>query len=164
MFAGGLMGAGFGKGNPERIPIAESDFIYAVIGEELGFIGCLLVVVFYLIFFHQGYRIAFKTKDYFGSLLAAGLVSVLACQTLLNIGGVTKSIPMTGIPLPLISHGGSNLVTVFLGLGLLLSISENQGMSVAKKSPKPKASKRSGTAKKTAPKKTTPARRKPKSR
>ena len=164
MFAGGLMGAGFGKGNPERIPIAESDFIYAVIGEELGFIGCLLVVVFYLIFFHQGYRIAFKTKDYFGSLLAAGLVSVLACQTLLNIGGVTKSIPMTGIPLPLISHGGSNLVTVFLGLGLLLSISENQGMSMAKKPAKSKTTKRSGTTKKAAPKKTNPTRRKPKSR
>lgn len=159
MFAGGFLGAGFGKGNPERIPIAESDFIYAVIGEELGFVGCLLVVVFYLIFFHQGYRIAFKTKDYFGSLLAAGLVSVLACQTLLNIGGVTKSIPMTGIPLPLISHGGSNLVTVFLGLGLLLSISENQGMTANKN-----ASKRSGTAKKSAPKKTNAKGRKTKPR
>ena len=164
MFAGGFLGAGFGKGNPERIPIAESDFIYAVIGEELGFFGCLLVVVFYLIFFHQGFRIAFKTKDYFGSLLAAGLVSVLACQTLLNIGGVTKSIPMTGIPLPLISHGGSNLVTVFLGLGLLLSISENHGMNVVKKAPKAKTSKRSGTANKSAPKKVNAKGRKPKPR
>ncbi len=163
MFAGGLLGAGFGKGNPERIPIAESDFIYAVIGEELGYIGCLIVVVFYLIFFHQGFRIAFKTKDYFGSLLAAGLVSVLACQTLLNIGGVTKSIPMTGIPLPLISHGGSNLVTVFLGLGLLLSISENQGMSLNKKSPKKKTAKRSGSSKKAAAKKSITAKRKSKS-
>ena len=133
-------------------------------GMRSGFVGCLLVVVFYLIFFHQGYRIAFKTKDYFGSLLAAGLVSVLACQTLLNIGGVTKSIPMTGIPLPLISHGGSNLVTVFLGLGLLLSISENQGMTTAKKAPKPKTSKRGGTAKKSAPKKTSAKGRKTKPR
>ncbi|MDG1890445.1 MAG: FtsW/RodA/SpoVE family cell cycle protein [Verrucomicrobiota bacterium] len=131
MFAGGLFGAGFGKGNPERIPIAESDFMYAVIGEELGFAGCMLVVLFYLIFFHQGFRIAHHTKDYFGSLLAAGVVSTLACQTLLNIGGVTKSIPLTGVPLPLISHGGSSLVTVFLGLGLLLSISENRGKGIS---------------------------------
>ena len=160
MFAGGFLGAGFGKGNPERIPIAESDFMYAVIGEELGFVGCLLVIVFYLIFFHQGYRIAFKTKDYFGSLLAAGIVSVLACQTLLNIGGVTKSLPMTGIPLPLISHGGSNLVTVFLGLGILLSISENQGMKAAKKETRPKPSKRGPATKKNALKKTSSKRQK----
>lgn len=161
MFAGGMFGAGFGKGNPERIPIAESDFIYAVIGEELGFVGCILVVVFYLVFFRQGFRIAHQTKDYFGSLLAAGLVSIFACQTLLNIGGVTKSIPMTGIPLPLISHGGSNLVTVFLGLGLLLSISENQGKPInkpaASKSPA-KSSARKSTPKKSGSKKRSPKR------
>jgi cell division protein FtsW (lipid II flippase) len=127
MFAGGMLGAGFGMGNPERIPIAESDFIYAVIGEELGFAGCLVLVTFYLIFFHQSYRIAFHCKDLFGSILAAGLASIWACQTLLNLGGVTKAIPMTGIPLPLVSHGGSNLVTVFIGLGLMLSLSESGG-------------------------------------
>jgi len=163
MFAGGLFGAGFGKGNPERIPIAESDFIYAVIGEELGFVGCIMVVVFYLVFFRQGFRIAHQTKDYFGSLLAAGLVSIFACQTLLNIGGVTKTIPMTGIPLPLISHGGSNLVTVFLGLGLLLSISENQGKAANKptatKKPEAKSGPRKSTAKKASKKQTKPKRR-----
>ena len=141
MFAGGIWGAGFGKGNPERIPIAESDFIYAVIGEELGFAGCVVLVSFYLIFFHQCYRVAIQCKDTFGSILAAGITSIWSCQTLLNMGGVTKAIPMTGIPLPLVSHGGSNLVTVCIGLGLLLSLSESEGRYPSKASkPPPKRS------------------------
>ena len=124
MYSGGLFGAGFGAGNPHFIPIAESDFIYAVIGEEMGFLGCLFVVVVYLVLIHRGFLIAQRANQPFGAFLATGLISVIAVQTFLNIGGVTKLIPITGITLPLISHGGSSLITNFTSLGLLLAISE----------------------------------------
>ncbi|CAD7857201.1 MAG: FtsW-like cell division membrane protein CA_C0505 [Olavius algarvensis Gamma 1 endosymbiont] len=126
MYSGGLWGEGFGRGNPEYIPIAESDFIYAVIGEELGFLGCVAVVVFYLIFFTRGLRIAGRVGSSFGMLLGLGLTTVLATQTFLNIGGVTKFIPLTGITLPFISQGGSSLLTACFSLGLILAISDGE--------------------------------------
>lgn len=126
MYAGGLWGEGFGAGNPEYTPIAESDFIYAVIGEELGFVGTALVMAFFLLLFLRGLQIAFRSRSSFGLLLASGLTSVLAAQTLLNIGGVTKFIPLTGITLPFISQGGSSLFTAFATLGLLLAISDGE--------------------------------------
>lgn len=124
MYSGGLWGEGFGAGNPEYTPIAQSDFIYSVIGEELGFVGCTLLVLFFLIFFSRGLGIADQTRSGFGRLLCIGLISVLATQTFLNLGGVTKLIPLTGITLPFISHGGSSLITGFISLGLILAISE----------------------------------------
>ena len=126
MYSGGLWGEGFGRGNPEYTPIAESDFIYSVIGEELGFIGCSLVVVFFLIFFARGLLIADRTRPSFGVLLCAGLITVIATQTFLNIGGVTKFIPLTGITLPFISQGGSSLLAAFVSLGLVLAISDGE--------------------------------------
>jgi cell division protein FtsW (lipid II flippase) len=133
MYSGGLWGEGFGEGNPEYTPIAESDFIYSVIGEELGFVGCTLVVVFFLIFFNRGLRIAYQTRSSFGKLMCAGLTTVLATQTFLNIGGVTKFIPLTGITLPFISHGGSSLLTGFVSLGLMLAISEGETAAARRK-------------------------------
>lgn len=124
MYSGGLWGEGFGQGNPEYTPIAQSDFIYAVIGEELGFVGCSLLVVFFLVFFSRGLGIADQTRSPFGRLLCVGLTSVLATQTFLNLGGVTNFIPLTGITLPFISHGGSSLITGFISLGLMLAVSE----------------------------------------
>ncbi|NEX22701.1 FtsW/RodA/SpoVE family cell cycle protein [Thiorhodococcus mannitoliphagus] len=137
MYSGGLWGEGFGEGNPEYTPIAQSDFIYSVIGEELGFVGCTLIVIFFLIFFSRGLGIADQTRSNFGRLVCIGLTTVLATQTFLNLGGVTKFIPLTGITLPFISHGGSSLVTSFISLGLLLAISEGpaktQGAGTRKK-------------------------------
>ncbi|MBO8084565.1 MAG: FtsW/RodA/SpoVE family cell cycle protein [Marichromatium sp.] len=124
MYSGGLWGEGLGAGNPEYTPIAQSDFIYAVIGEEFGFVGCVLLVVFVLILLWRGLLVAERTRDRFGRLLGLGLVSALACQTLLNLGGVTKLIPLTGITLPLISQGGTSLVTVLVMLGLVLALSD----------------------------------------
>ncbi len=124
MYAGGLWGEGFGEGAPQYTPIAASDFIYSVIGEELGFLGCVLVVLFFLILFQRGFEVAGRARDPFGRLLALGLTTVLATQTLLNIGGVTKSIPLTGMTLPFISHGGASLLTGFTAIGLLLAISD----------------------------------------
>lgn len=133
MYSGGLWGEGFGQGNPEYTPIAESDFIYSVIGEELGFVGCTIVVVFFLILFSRGIRIAHQTRSSYGMLVCAGLTTVLATQTFLNIGGVTKFIPLTGITLPFISHGGSSLLTAFASLGLLLAVSEGEPPKTRKK-------------------------------
>ena len=124
MHAGGLWGDGFGAGSPEYTPIAESDFIYAVIGEELGFVGTALALAFFLILILRGLQIAVRARSSFGLLLAAGLTTILAAQVVLNVGGVTSLLPLTGITLPFISQGGSSLVTAFALLGLLLAISD----------------------------------------
>jgi cell division protein FtsW (lipid II flippase) len=124
MYAGGLWGEGFGLGNPDYTPIAESDFIYAVIGEELGFVGCGVVVLFFLVLFQRGLAIAAANRSGLGRLLAIGVTTVLATQTFLNLAGVTKLLPLTGITLPLISRGGASLLTTSLLIGLLLAISD----------------------------------------
>jgi cell division protein FtsW (lipid II flippase) len=126
MHSGGLWGEGFGQGNPEYTPIAESDFIYSVIGEELGFLGCVIVVAFFLLFFYRGLQITYRSRSPFGGLLCGGLTTILAAQTVLNIGGVTKFLPLTGITLPFISHGGSSLLTAFTALGLMLAVSDGE--------------------------------------
>ena len=141
MYAGGLWGEGFGAGNPEYTPIAESDFIYAVIGEELGFVGTALVMAFFLILFLRGLQIAYRSRATFGLLLASGLTTVLATQTFLNIGGVTKFIPLTGITLPFISQGGSSLLTAFAILGLLLAISDGEASGTQARAPRPASAK-----------------------
>lgn len=124
MYAGGLWGEGFGQGSPQYTPIAQSDFVYAVIGEELGFVGCTLLVLCFLVVFGRALRVADQTRSNFGRLLCVGLACVLAVQTFLNLGGVTKFVPLTGITLPFISQGGSSLVTAFVSLGLILAVSE----------------------------------------
>lgn len=124
MFSGGLTGSGLGSGAPTVVPIASSDFIYAAFAEEMGFIGCVLLVLVYLLLFYRGYRIADQLRQPFAQTLAAALTTLLAMQTLMNIGGVTKAIPLTGITLPLLSHGGSSLVTSLIMLGLLTALSE----------------------------------------
>jgi cell division protein FtsW (lipid II flippase) len=137
MYSGGLWGEGFGQGNPEYTPIAESDFIYSVIGEELGFVGCVVVVLFFLILFARGLQIAVRARSDFGMLLGAGLTTVIATQTFLNVGGVTKLIPLTGITLPFISHGGSSLLTAFAALGLILAISDGEPAQPRRKAAQP---------------------------
>jgi cell division protein FtsW (lipid II flippase) len=126
MYAGGLWGEGFGIGSPEYTPIAAADFIYSVIGEELGFLGCLVLILFFLILIQRGISFTAQARSDFGRLLAAGFTAVLAVQTLLNVGGVTKSIPLTGTTLPFISHGGASLLTAFAIIGLLLAISDGE--------------------------------------
>ncbi|WPL15439.1 Cell division protein FtsW [Thiorhodovibrio winogradskyi] len=129
MYSGGLWGQGFGAGNPEYIPIAASDFVYAVVGEELGFFGSVLVVMFFLLLFQRGFAIALRCRGLFARLLALGLTTVLMVQTFLNIGGVTKLIPLTGLTLPFISQGGSSLLASLMAVGLLLAISDGEPKS-----------------------------------
>jgi len=133
LFAGGLWGTGLGMGFPAYIPIASSDFVYAAIGEELGYVGCLLVVLAYLVLLYRGYRIAAASKRPFPLLLATGLATLLAFQVMLNIGGVIKAFPLTGITLPFISHGGSSLVTCFVISGILLAVSEDTAVAAKRK-------------------------------
>ncbi len=143
LYSGGLLGTGLGAGSPNVVPIVETDFAYIIIGEELGFVGCVVVVALYAVLIIAGMRIAERTADAYRSAVATGITSCLGIQIMLNIGGVVKAIPLTGIPLPLISHGGSSLVTTLLMAGILLAISDDKAApqatkTVAAKSPKPK--------------------------
>lgn len=124
LYSGGLLGTGVGAGAPNVVPIVESDFVYVVFGEELGFVGCGLLLLLYLALAARGFGIAARARGDFPALLATGLTACIILQALLNIGGVTKAIPLTGITLPFISHGGSSLVTMLTMVGLLMAVSE----------------------------------------
>ena len=123
--AGGVYGKGIGLGAPNRIPLAASDFIFAAIGEELGMLGTLAIVVCFLLIVGSGFRIAVEASRPFPKLFAAGLTTILGLQTFIIIGGVTRLLPLTGITLPFVSYGGSSLVANFVILALLLRVSDD---------------------------------------
>ncbi|MFC5652137.1 putative lipid II flippase FtsW [Paenibacillus solisilvae] len=122
---GGLTGAGFGHSvqKLKYLPYAYSDFIFSVIAEEFGFIGSLLFLLFYLFFLWRGLIIALRCPDSYGTIVGVGIVGLIAVQTIVNIGGVTGAMPMTGVTLPFVSHGGSSLIVSLASIGVLLSIS-----------------------------------------
>jgi peptidoglycan glycosyltransferase len=120
---GGIAGTGLGLGNPDRIPLAATDFIFSAIGEELGFIGALGVVTCFILFVGSALRVAVDATRPFAKLFAAGLATIIGVQMLIIVGGVTRLIPLTGITLPFVSYGGSSLVANFVLLALLLRIS-----------------------------------------
>lgn len=124
--SGGLFGAGLGQSRQKYLflPYAETDFIFAIIGEELGFIGASLVIILFLILIWRGIRIALTAPDLFGCLLAAGITAVIGIQAVINIAVVTSSMPATGLPLPFISAGGSSLAFFMASIGVLLNISK----------------------------------------
>ena len=117
-------GNGLGNGYPELIFACESDYIFAVICEEFGIIFAVGIMIIYFLLFYRGIRIAFLTKDKFSLLAVVGFSTMIACQTLVIVGGIFKVIPLTGITLPLISYGGSSMLTMFFALGILQKISE----------------------------------------
>jgi cell division protein FtsW (lipid II flippase) len=121
--SGGLVGTGLGRGSPTLIPYAATDFIFAALGEELGFLGTAALLMLYLGLIGQGMRTALKRTDAFGKLLAAGLTASIALQTFVIVGGVTRLIPLTGVTLPFVSYGGSSLVANFVILALLVRVS-----------------------------------------
>ncbi|MFL6468954.1 MAG: FtsW/RodA/SpoVE family cell cycle protein [Pyrinomonadaceae bacterium] len=121
--SGGTTGRGLGLGYPELIPVADSDYIFAALAEELGLFGGLLITFALIVFVGAGVRTALDARDMFSKLCAIGLVAFIGFQALVNIGGITRALPMTGITLPFVSHGGFSLITSFVMLGMLMAIS-----------------------------------------
>lgn len=124
--SGGLTGVGLGASRQKwlYVPNAHNDFIFSILGEELGLIGELLVLLAFGGLIFAGIRIAAQARDVFGRLLAAGIVSCLGLQALINLGAVTGVLPITGVPLPFLSYGGSSLVVSFAAVGILVNIAK----------------------------------------
>ncbi|RBP67299.1 cell elongation-specific peptidoglycan biosynthesis regulator RodA [Brevibacterium sanguinis] len=125
MANGGLSGTGLGEGRPNMVPYAESDFIYASLGEELGMAGLFVILLAYLFIFQRGIKTAQQLRDGFGTLLATGLSFTIALQVFVVVGGVTRLIPLTGLTTPFLAQGGSSLVANWVIIALLLRISDN---------------------------------------
>ncbi len=122
---GGLVGMGLGRGRPDIVPLAESDYIIASLGEELGLIGLFAIFALYMIFVARGFRIGVTGQDDFGRLLAVGLSFVVALQVFIVVGGVTRVIPLTGLTTPFLAAGGSSLVANWIIVALLLRLSDS---------------------------------------
>jgi cell division protein FtsW (lipid II flippase) len=121
--SGRTTGRGLGLGFPEVIPIADSDYVYAAIAEETGLMGGAVIIVAVIIFVIAGVRTSLESRDMFTKLCAAGLTAFVGFQALVNIGGILRALPMTGITLPFVSHGGFSLITSFAMLGMLMAFS-----------------------------------------
>jgi cell division protein FtsW (lipid II flippase) len=122
---GGMMGTGWGQGYPQLVPFAESDFIFAALGEEIGMVGVFAVIVLFAILIQRALRTAHASRDPFGALLVTGYAIILGLQTFVVLGGVTKLIPHTGLTTPFMSAGGSSLLANWIILGLLLRVSDH---------------------------------------
>ncbi len=126
---GGVLGAGFGLGHTGAfVPVAQSDMVFTALGEEFGLAGLFAIIGIYLLIIYRGFRIAIEASDEFNQLLAAGLTSIFAIQTFIIIAGNMKFLPLTGIPLPFLSYGGSSIIANFIIIGILLRISYNTAM------------------------------------
>jgi cell division protein FtsW len=123
--SGGPLGVGLGHSIQKYLwlPEAHTDFIFAIIGEELGILGTVFTILLFTLFAYRGYRIALRAPDRFGTLAATGITSWIAFQAIINVAAVTGTLPITGIPLPFISAGGSSLAASLTGVGVLLAIS-----------------------------------------
>jgi cell division protein FtsW (lipid II flippase) len=122
--SGGILGTGIGLGHAGSfVPVVQSDMIFTQLGEELGLAGLFAIIGLYLLILYRGYRIAIEASDTFNQLLAAGLTSIFAIQALIIIAGNMKFLPLTGIPLPFLSYGGSSVIANYIIIGILLRIS-----------------------------------------
>jgi cell division protein FtsW len=131
--SGGIFGRGLGQGIEKihYLPEAHTDMIFAVIGEELGLVGAAVLVVGYCAFAYAGLRLALSCKDPFGKRLAAGITALITGQAAINLAAVLGLAPLTGIPLPFVSYGGSSLVVALLSVGVLLNIARGGGAKTA---------------------------------
>jgi cell division protein FtsW len=124
--SGGILGAGLGMGIQKFgfLPGVINDSIFAVLAEEAGFVGSIILIFLFLIFFWRGFRIAKLSQDKFSELTAYGITSWIIIQAFVNISSILGLLPLTGVPLPFISHGGTALITTLIGAGILLNISK----------------------------------------
>lgn len=136
--SGGYSGRGLGLGYPELIPVADSDYIFAALAEELGLLGGLLVTFALIVFVAAGVRTARDSRDMFSKLCCVGLAAFIGFQALVNIGGITRALPMTGITLPFVSHGGFSLITSFVMLGMLMAFSHRNAVDRGRDQYQPK--------------------------
>jgi len=138
---GGLTGAGLGHSVQKLfyLPLAYNDFIFAVIGEELGFIGTTIFILFYMLFLWRALVISLRCPDIYGTLVGIGIVSLISIQALINMGGVSGAIPVTGVTLPFISYGGSSMLVMLAAMGILLSISREYNKITVPATPTPAA-------------------------
>ncbi len=150
--SGGLTGVGLGAGRAKWnfLPNAHTDFIFAIIGEELGLIGCFLVIGLFITFGVLGTRAALRAPDRFGALVAAGVTMWVVGQAVINIGAVVGLLPVTGIPLPFVSFGGSALITTMLASGMLVNIAR-QGRASPTTGPRARPASAPGSARRMAP-------------
>ncbi len=121
---GGVAGTGIGLGRPDRVPVVESDFIFAAIGEELGLLGGTAILICYLLLVGAGLRVAIQSEHAFDKLLAAGLTALLGMQSFVILAGVTRLLPLTGVVLPFVSYGGSALVANYVLVALVIRVSD----------------------------------------
>jgi cell division protein FtsW len=135
--SGGLTGLGLGVSRQKffYIPGSHTDGALAIVGEELGYIGVVVVMLLFAVLLWRGLRIARRAPDRFGSLLAVGVLAWIAFQLVINVGGVTRSIPLTGIPLPFLSYGGSAILSLLAAVGLLLSVSRSAALDPERDAP-----------------------------
>lgn len=124
--SGGIFGAGLGQSRQKYLylPEPQNDFIFAVIAEELGYVGCIIVIVLFLILIYRGVVISMRARDIFGSLIAIGVTTLIGIQALINIAVVTGTIPVTGMELPFFSYGGTAIICNLVLIGLLLNVSK----------------------------------------
>lgn len=125
--SGGFWGMGLGSSRQkyQYLPEASTDSIFAIIGEELGFIGCIIFILLNIVFLYRIYKTAKRTSDKYGFLMASGIYTLFASHILINLGAIVALFPLTGVPLPFISYGGSNLVISLTAIGILLNINRN---------------------------------------
>ncbi len=127
--SGGIIGAGLGLGHPTFVPVVQSDMIFTGLGEELGLAGLFGIIAIYLLILYRGYRIAVQTADSFNQLLAAGLTSIFAIESLIIIAANMNFFPLTGLPLPFLSYGGSSLLANYIIIGILMRISHDTALA-----------------------------------
>ena len=122
---GGLFGLGLGRSNEKflYIPEPQNDFIFAIIGEELGYVGCIIILMLYVFLIYRGIKVAMNAPDFFSCMLVSGIISQIAIQIMINIAVVTSSMPATGMPLPFISFGGTSLIILMAAIGVVLNVS-----------------------------------------
>jgi cell division protein FtsW len=132
--SGGFFGKGLGESKQKLfyLPTPHTDFIFSIIGEEVGFIGTSAIIVLFVLFCWIGFKISASCSDQFGRYLSFGITTMVATQALLNIGVVTGVVPTTGVPLPFISFGNSSLITIMMGVGIIISISKKNKISTSK--------------------------------